>query len=258
MLNNEAMMTSLEVVELINRFRKEEGNEIKKEHKTFMRDIRNEIKYLKKADIKTENNFVPGSYIDKNNQERPCYKMNKAGIMQMLNKESALVRYKTQQYIEALEDRIEEQRLQITEKEKCILAIYNGGQEGILASKRLVEIETKPLVDKIEEDKPKVTFANRVIKSGDNILVRELAKIVSDEGVTIGERRLYARLREWGYICKNSTEPTQRAMNQNYFVVQVGTIKTPYGIKETKTTKVTPKGQIRIVERILEENKVEN
>ncbi|MBC6695318.1 phage antirepressor KilAC domain-containing protein [Terrisporobacter mayombei] len=97
-----------------------------------------------------------------------------------------------------------------------------------------------------------------MIKSGDNILVRELAKIVSDEGVTIGERRLYARLREWGYICKNSTEPTQRAMNQNYFVVQVGTIKTPYGIKETKTTKVTPKGQIRIVERILEENKIEN
>lgn len=138
------------------------------------------------------------------------------------------------------------------------MAIYNGGQEGILASKRLVEIETKPLADKIEEDKPKVTFANRVIKSGDNILVRELAKIVSDEGVTIGERRLYARLREWGYICKNSTEPTQRAMNQNYFVVQVGTIKTPYGIKETKTTKVTPKGQIRIVERILEENKIEN
>lgn len=258
MLNNDVAMTSLEVVELINGFRKEEGNKIKKEHKTFMRDIRNEIEYLKKADIKAENNFVPSSYIDKNNQERPCYKMNKAGIMQMLNKESALVRYKTQQYIEALENRIEEQRLQITEKEKCILAIYNGGQEGILASKRLVEIETKPLVDKIEEDKPKVTFANRVIKSGDNILVRELAKIVSDEGVTIGERRLYARLREWGYICKNSTEPTQRAMNQNYFVVQVGTIKTPYGIKETKTTKVTPKGQIRIVERILEENKIEN
>lgn len=102
----QATMTSLEVVDLINKFRKEEGNEIKKEHKTFMRDIRNEIEYLKKADIKAENNFVPGSYIDKNNQERPCYKMNKAGIMQMLNKESALVRYKTQQYIEALENKL--------------------------------------------------------------------------------------------------------------------------------------------------------
>lgn len=104
-------MTSLEVVELINKFREEEQEfVVYKEHKTFMRDIRNEIEYLKKAGIKAENNFVPGSYIDKNNQERPCYKLNKAGIMQMLNKESALVRYKTQQYIEALEDRLKENK----------------------------------------------------------------------------------------------------------------------------------------------------
>lgn len=125
-------------------------------------------------------------------------------------------------------------------------------KDGILASKRLVELETKPLLDKIEEDKSKVTFADRVMKSGDNILVRELAKIASDEGFTIGERRLYTQLREWGYICKNSTEPTQRAMDQKYFVVKVGTINTPYGIKEIKTTRVTPKGQIKIIERLLE------
>lgn len=62
-------------------------------------------------------------------------------------------------------------------KSQLLLSIYNGGQDGILASKRLVELETKPLLDKIEEDKPKVTFADRVMKSGDNILVRELVKI---------------------------------------------------------------------------------
>lgn len=120
--------------------------------------------------------------------------------------------------------------------------------------KRLQEEKCK-LEIKIEEDRPKVTFAERVMKSGDNILVRELAKIISDEGFTIGEKRLYTQLRKWGYVCKNSTEPTQRAMNQKYFVVKVGTINTPYGIKEIKTTRVTPKGQVRIVERILEENK---
>lgn len=120
--------------------------------------------------------------------------------------------------------------------------------------KRLQEEKCK-LEIKIEEDRPKVTFAERVMKSGDNILVRELAKIISDEGFTIGEKRLYTQLRKWGYVCKNSTEPTQRAMNQKYFVVKVGTINTPYGIKEIKTTQVTPKGQVRIVERILEENK---
>lgn len=108
-INGEMSMTSLEVVELINKFREEEGNEKVKEHKILLRDIRNELSALKKAGVDNEYNFVPVTYIDNKGEERPCYKMNKAGVMQMLNKESALVRYKTQQYIEALENKILEQ-----------------------------------------------------------------------------------------------------------------------------------------------------
>lgn len=111
MTNEEIVtMTSLEVVELINNFRKEEGNEILKKHDDMLKSIRKEIELLENAGIEADGNFSEGSYIDKNNQERPCYKMNKAGIMQMLNKESALVRYKTQQYIEALENRLKENK----------------------------------------------------------------------------------------------------------------------------------------------------
>ena len=101
--NSQATMTSLEVVDLINKFRLEEGNKTEKRHSDLMRDIRNELELLEKAGILGERNFALVSYIDKQNQARPCYQMTKAGIMQMLNKESALVRYKTQQYIEALE-----------------------------------------------------------------------------------------------------------------------------------------------------------
>lgn len=101
-------MTSLEVVDLINKFREEEGNVNIKQHKTLMRDIRNEVIALREAGIINENNFVPVNYTDAKGEQRPCYKMNKAGIMQMLNKESALVRYKTQQYIEALENKLKE------------------------------------------------------------------------------------------------------------------------------------------------------
>ena len=108
-LNTEFKMTSLEVVDLINDFRREEGNEIVKEHKTLMRDIRHEVKVLEDAGIINENNFVPVNYIDVKGEKRPCYQMNKAGIMQMLNKESVLVRYKTQQYIEALENKMRQQ-----------------------------------------------------------------------------------------------------------------------------------------------------
>lgn len=114
---NIVSMTSVEVVNLINNFREEEGNTIKKEHKTLMRDIRNEIGALKEVGIINENNFVPVKYIDAKGEERPCYKMNKAGIMQMLNKESALVRYKTQQYIEALENKINQQHKPLTTME---------------------------------------------------------------------------------------------------------------------------------------------
>lgn len=102
-MKEEVVLTSLEVVELINNFREEEGNRKELLHKNFMASIKSEIEALKKVGIRAGLNFQLGKYVDKNNQERPCYKMNKAGIMQMLNKESALVRYKTQEYIEKLE-----------------------------------------------------------------------------------------------------------------------------------------------------------
>lgn len=107
--NQEATMTSLEVVDLVNRFRKEEGNEIVKEHKDFLKSIRNEISSLERAGITNGGNFSLVNYTDAKGELRPCYKMNKAGIMQMLNKESALVRYKTQEYIEALESKLKQQ-----------------------------------------------------------------------------------------------------------------------------------------------------
>lgn len=142
-------------------------------------------------------------------------------------------------------------------KASLLLSIYNGGQEGVLASKQLTEIEveeaTKPLLQKIEDDKPLVGFAEKVIKSNDNILVRELAKIISDEVVKIGQNKLYELLRSWNYIMQKSTEPYQRCIDNGYFVVEEKTINTPYGPKLTKTTKITPRGQVAIVERLRRE-----
>lgn len=102
----QATMTSLEVVDLINKFRKEEGNTTLKKHDVLLRDIRNEVKMLNNAGVEGVNNFVESRYVNSQNKIQPCFEMNKAGIMQMLNKESSLVRYKTQQYIEALENKL--------------------------------------------------------------------------------------------------------------------------------------------------------
>ena len=108
MTNEEVVtMTSLEVVELINNFRKEEGNQVELLHKSFLASIDTELESLKKCKI-SQQNILPSTYINSRGKEYRCYKMNKAGIMQMLNKESALVRYKTQQYIEALENKLKQ------------------------------------------------------------------------------------------------------------------------------------------------------
>lgn len=118
-----------------------------------------------------------------------------------------------------------------------------------------IDEEKKPLEEEIKRNEPLVDFANGVISKGDNILVRELAKIITDNYFKIGEKRLYKKLREWGYIFKNSTEPTQYAMEREYFVVDTRIIDTPYCQKQVNTTKVTPKGQVYIVQRLLKEDK---
>lgn len=124
-------------------------------------------------------------------------------------------------YIEALE------RLLISEKEK----------ERIAIEKRQLEEEKK-----INE--PKVLFADSVAASEDSILVRDLAKILKQNGLEIGEHRLYDRMRVDGYICKNSTEPTQRAMELKLFERVIRTVQVGDGSpREILTTKVTAKGQ---------------
>lgn len=147
-------------------------------------------------------------------------------------------------------------------KKELAYKLLLGGIDSIEAHKKLTEIEvknaTQPLLNKIEEDKPLVQFTNKVLKSKDNILIRELAKIVSDEVYKIGQNRLYDKLRELGMIFKNSTEPYQKFVDNGVFVVEEKTINTPYGVKITKTTKVTPLGQVKIIEKLRKDYEEEN
>lgn len=102
----------------------------------------------------------------------------------------------------------------------------------------------------IEKQKHLVLFAETCMSSQDSILVRELAKLASDEGVKIGEKRLYNKLREWGLVIKGRTEPTQRGVEAGYFEVIQRAIQTPSGARTQRTMKVTPKGQIHIIEKL--------
>lgn len=139
-----------------------------------------------------------------------------------------------QNYIEALE------QLLASEKEKERLAIVN-----------------KQLEEEKKINEPKVLFADSVVASDDSILIRELAKLLKQNGCDTGEQRLYARLRKDGYICKYSCEPTQKAMELGLFETTIRTVQRgDYSPKETTTTKVTGKGQQYFINKYLRKERV--
>ena len=106
----------------------------------------------------------------------------------------------------------------------------------------------------IEEQRPKVIFADAVSESDSTILVGELAKILHQNGIEIGQNRLFEWLRERGYLIKRRGSdfnmPTQFSMERKLFEIKERTINSPDGsIKTTKTPKVTGRGQIYFVNR---------
>ena len=98
-----------------------------------------------------------------------------------------------------------------------------------------------------EADKPKVLFADAVSASHTSILVGDLAKLLRQNGVEIGQNRLFSFLREKGYLCSQGERynlPTQRSMDRGWFQVKETTINQPNGsVRITRTVKVTGKGQ---------------
>ena len=111
---------------------------------------------------------------------------------------------------------------------------------------------------KLEEAKPKIVFADAVSASKTSILIGDLAKILRQNGVEIGQKRLFDWLRKNGYLMKNGTSknlPTQRSMEHGWFEVKEHVVVTPSGEnKITRTTKVTPNGQIYFINKLLAEN----
>jgi anti-repressor protein len=102
------------------------------------------------------------------------------------------------------------------------------------------------LAEKIEADCPKVLFADSVSASKTSILVGELAKLLRQNGVEVGQNRLFEILRNDGYLVRGGSGrnmPTQRAMERGLFEIKEITInRSDGGIDIKKTTKVTGRG----------------
>ena len=109
------------------------------------------------------------------------------------------------------------------------------------------QAQRRVLEQQVESDRPKVLFADAVETSQTSILVGDLAKLIKQNGVDIGQKRLFAWMRENGYLIKSGSStnmPTQRSMDMKLFEVKERSISNPDGsVRVTKTTKVTGKAQ---------------
>lgn len=110
----------------------------------------------------------------------------------------------------------------------------------------------KALEVKMEEQKPKVLFAESVEAAKTSILIGELAKLLKQNGINIGQNRLFQWLRQNGYLIRRQGSdynmPTQRAMEMGLFEIKETTITHSDGhIHVSKTPKVTGKGQVYFV-----------
>ena len=115
------------------------------------------------------------------------------------------------------------------------------------------------LRNQMKKYKAELEEKTKIIKqieiSENSMLVRDVAKIASKNGIKIGEKKLYNILREWGLIFKNDTTPKQIYIDRGYFEVTEGTKEIKNKTFLYKTTKVTGKGQLYIIKRLLKEFK---
>ena len=109
--------------------------------------------------------------------------------------------------------------------------------------------------EQMEQDKPKVLFADSVTASSSSILIGELAKLIKQNGVDIGQRRLFEWMRTNGYLIKRKGSeynlPTQRSMEQGLMEIkETSVVHTGY-TTISKTPKVTGKGQVYFINLFL-------
>lgn len=141
------------------------------------------IPTLTKGNFHVVNYFIESTYVDAKGETRKCYLVTKMGCEMLGNKQQGekgiLFTAKYVERFNQMENKIAQLQKQETQLANLLVAIYNGGQDGVVASKQLAEIEVKkattPLLETIEINKPKVEYHDSVLNSKRLVTVREIA-----------------------------------------------------------------------------------
>ena len=159
---------STNLVTIINEFRKveSEANEEKRfielKHRDFMKKIRKEDETLKTLGLNNERNFSLVEYIDKKGEKRPCYELNRDGMIIILNSESAIVRYYTMEYIKRLEEKLKQVTKEVKHYEK----------------KKIFNDESPLLMEGEKSDTIYNNFKNNTVR-------KELERVIDKTGIKV-------------------------------------------------------------------------
>ena len=221
--SNGGRMSSLEIAELSDR-----------NHKDVMRSIREMEPAWQKINGR---NFTLVEYKDAKGEMRPCYSLTKTECLYIATKFNDEARAKLVIRWEQLEK----------EKQTGGFQIPQSYSEALKLAATQAE--------QIQQQAPKVLFANAVETSQKSCLIGELAKILRQNGIDIGEKRLFQWLRQNSYLCaygERYNQPTQKSMDRELFEMKKTTITKPSGeVLVSVTPKVTGKGQIYFVNKFL-------
>lgn len=229
MHDRQAVTTSLRIAEVFG-----------KQHKDVLEAIRYLISSAENSAL-LETYFAEGDYKASNGKTNPMYYMNRDGftLLAVGFTGKRALQFKIS-YINAFNS----METQI----KTGYVIPGSYAEALKLAASQAE--------QIEDMKPKALFADAVATSHTSILIGDLAKLIRQNGVDIGQNRLFAWLREHGYLIGSGDRrnmPTQRAMDLELFDIKERTFQNPDGsVRITKTTKVTGKGQQYFINKFLQ------
>ncbi|MGL5949835.1 MAG: phage antirepressor KilAC domain-containing protein [Cetobacterium sp.] len=198
--------------------------------------------------------YIPSNYIHaQNKQEYRNYLITEKGVAQLIGGYSSAVERAFDLNV-AYINKFEEMKTNL----KTTVDSYMIADPVERAKKWIQEAEERKALEiELKENAPRVNFAKTVELADEGILVREFSKLLGNEGIDLGEKKLYAWLRNQGYICKGTNEPTQKSIQRGFMSVTERVIATPKGGKPRLTPKITGKGQVYLLEKIKSELLIE-
>lgn len=223
-----------------------------KEHRSLLRTIRDILGSAQNcAHVKW---FYESTYSDVQGKQRPMFVMNRDGFSLLA---MGLTGAKAMQFKVGFIEQFNQMETIIKDVAQRPAIPQTLSEALRLAADQAEQIEQQQ--KQIEAQRPRVLFSQSVETSKDSVLIGELAKIICQNGVETGEKRLFQWLRENNYLCSHGeryNQPTQRAIELGLFEIRKTTINVGESTKVRTTTKVTGKGQIYFVNKFLYNNQL--